>query len=134
MSAARSWGTPLKISMPSIKYLFQDYRKEVGCDYKYCVLLQVIPYLADGFQRAFFSFQPYVSICTTAGCQHLTCVTFLVQALYFSSALSLYFVYDFCLLSEAGPILMYLLRYIPFFLTVAITATMIALRQVQPSY
>ncbi len=55
----------------------------------------------------------------------------ILQAIYIGSALSFYFAYDFCLFPKTTPIFMYFLRYIPFFITIALTLAVIAFRQVQ---
>jgi hypothetical protein len=65
-----------------------------------CVFyIQVLPYLTEHFPTTFEQIHP---------------------ALYYiSSALSFYFIYDFCLYSDMSPLVSYFLRYLPLFLAIA---------------
>lgn len=49
------------------------------------------------------------------------------QLYYISSALSFYFVYDFCLYSNMKPLVSYFIRYLPLFLAIIVVCTWFAL-------
>ncbi|XP_065907815.1 uncharacterized protein [Dysidea avara] len=69
--------------------------------YPFLFYLQVTPYVAQYFPATFSAVQPYLY--------------------YISSAISLYFPYDFCLYSEMSAVVSYTIRYIPLLLTVVIS-------------
>ncbi|XP_065906418.1 uncharacterized protein [Dysidea avara] len=70
--------------------------------YPFLFYLQVAPYVAQYFPATFSAVQPYLY--------------------YISSAISLYFPYDFCLYSGMSAVVSYTIRYIPLLLTVVISA------------
>ena len=50
------------------------------------------------------------------------------QLYYISSALSFYFVYDFCLYSSLSPLISYFIRYLPLFIIVITASIVLSIR------
>ena len=102
--------------LPSWVYPCAFYLQVCNFDYwRTCTLkaliLQVLPYLAEHFPATFEQIQPVVRvpmqplyICFLYEC---------LQPYYISSALSFYFVYDFCLYNNMSPLVSYSIRYLP---------------------
>ena len=51
------------------------------------------------------------------------------QIYYVSSALSFYFIYDFCLYNKMSPLISYFLRYLPLFVAAITTTVMFIMRR-----
>ena len=81
-----------------------------------------MPYLTDGFPITFDKVHPFVSYKLLQRQQEIYLNFCIHQLYYISSALSFYFIYDFCLYSNMSPLVSYFLRYLPLIL-LAITAT-----------
>ena len=83
--------------------------------------IQILPYLAEDFPITFDKVHPYVShtLLPPSQSNKVTNLGFSHQLYYISSALSFYFIYDFCLYSNMSPLVSYFLRYLPFFLAIA---------------
>ena len=88
--------------------------------------IQILPYLAEDFPITFDKVHPYVShtLLPPSQSNKVTNLGFSHQLYYISSALSFYFIYDFCLYSNMSPLVSYFLRYLPLIL-LSITATVV---------
>ena len=89
-------------------------------------LLQMLPYLTMHFPLTFSKIQPFVSHITFEIKYPL--IDFLYQLYYISSALSFYFIYDFCLYSSMSPLVSYFIRYLPLFIVVITATVVLAIR------
>ena len=86
----------------------------------------MLPYLTMHFPLTFSKIQPFVSHITFEIKYPL--IDFLYQLYYISSALSFYFIYDFCLYSSMSPLVSYFIRYLPLFIIVITAMVVLTIR------
>lgn len=84
------------------------------------------PYITEDFPVTFSKVHKYVRVCWMFFCE-LVCNSS-TQLYYISSAVSLYFPYDFCLYNGMTTMESFSIRYIPFFVSIAIISILVIIR------